>query len=98
MLSGLDRNLTTVLCEIILVLELAVKNNDKTDSNEPGGHEPGDGEFLAHDAGIPVHGEGLEPLDGHPKDREEARDHWDDKEAVDQDVLVAGDVKSGVEG
>ena len=86
------------ICELPLVLELVEKDDNKTDCDKPGGREPGDRELLAHDAGVPVHGKGLEPLDGHPKDREEARDHGDDKETVDEDVLVAGYVKSWVEG
>ena len=83
--------------ELPLVLELAAEDDNKTDCDKPGGREPGDRELLAHDAGVPVHGEGLESLNGHPEDREEARDHRDDKETVDKDVLVAGYVKSWVE-
>ena len=37
----------------------------------------------------------LESLDGHAKDREEARDDGDDEEAVDQLVLVARGVVIG---
>ena len=87
-----------VLHERPLVIELAEKDNDKTDRDEPGRRKPGEGELLAHDAGVPVHGEGLEPLYGHAQDREEARDHRNNEETVDKGVLVAGDVKGGVEG
>ena len=85
------------ICGLALVFELAAKDDNKTDCDKPGSREPGDRELLAHDAGVSVHGEGLESLDGHPEDREEARDHRDDKETVDKDILVAGYVKSWVE-
>ena len=40
----------------------------------------------------------LEPLNGHPEYGEEAGDDRDDKEAVDQGVLVAGNVEGRGEG
>ena len=63
------------------------QDHDEADGDEPGGHEPGDGELLAHDAGVAVHGEGLEPLDGHPEHGEEARHDGDNEQTVDQGVL-----------
>ena len=87
-----------VLGELPLVVELAEKDDNKTDGDEPGGHEPGDGELFAHDAGVSVHGECLKPFNGHTEDREVASDHRDHKEAVNKDVLVARDVKDWREG
>lgn len=87
-----------IISELPIVLELALEDDNKADGDEPGGHEPGDGELLAHDAGVSVHGEGLKPFNGHSEDREEARDHRDHKEAVDKGVLVAGDIKDWRKG
>ena len=68
-------------------VKLSEEDDDEADGNEPGGEEPGDGELLAHDAGVAVHGEGLEPLDGHPEHGEKTRHDGNNKQTVDQGVL-----------
>ena len=79
-------------------LKLSKENEYKADGNEPWGEEPGDGELPAHDAGVAVHCECLESLDGHAKDGEEAGDDGHHKETVDEGVLVTWNVEYRREG
>ena len=79
-------------------VKLSEEDDDEADGNEPGGEEPSDGELPAHDAGVAVHGEGLEPLNSHAQHREEAGDDRDNEEAVDEDVLVTRDLEYWREG
>ena len=54
-----------MICLKCLFRELTKQDDHEADGDQPGRHKPGDGELLADDTGVSVHGKGLEPLNGH---------------------------------
>ena len=85
--NGRGRNKLVLLAHVgypevwmrVIMPDLRKQNDHKQDGEGPGGQKPDDGELPLNGGVVTDYGEHVEPLNGHPEDREEARDDGHNK-------------------